>query len=223
MLNKEFNTWQQDYNAKIRRWVPAYDQLIESMTNLPENFKPVDILDLGSGNGNATGALLEKYPNAHFTLVDASEDMIVATQERFKSQKEIAYKEKYFQDLNFLPNSFDLVTAGLAFHHLDQVDKQALFAQIYLWLRPGGRLSISDLFATKQNPDYATQVIKPWEEFAKEQGTADEEWINLMEHHKEYDFPDTLEDHISWLEFVGFKGAKNTFRQGHWGNLQVFK
>lgn len=223
MLNQEFNNWQQDYTAKIRRWVPAYDQLIASMTTLAEDFKPADILDLGSGNGNAVAALLEKYPIADYTIVDASEEMIRASQERFAEQKAISYKEKFFQDLNFLPNSFDLVTAGLAFHHLDQVEKQSLFTQIYRWLRPGGCLSISDLFASKANPNYALNILTPWEEYAKKRGTSDEEWLNLMEHHAEFDFPDTLKDHLDWLASAGFKNASTKLVHGDWGNLKAFK
>ncbi|MEM6377701.1 MAG: class I SAM-dependent methyltransferase [Bacteroidota bacterium] len=223
MLNEEFNTWQQDYTAKIRRWVPAYDHLIAHLTTFPEAFTPKDILDLGSGNGNVVANLLEKYPAAQYTLVDASHDMILATQERFATHADFSYKEKYFQDLNFLPNSFDLVTACLAFHHLNGKEKKAIFAQLFRWLRPGGKLSISDLFASKENIDYETTIIRPWEAYAKEQGTPDEEWIGLMEHHAEFDFPDTLENHIYWLKEVGFQKAKTTFLHGDWGNLQVTK
>ena len=223
MLNEEFNTWQQDYTAKIRRWVPAYDQLIEHLTTFPPMFDPANILDLGSGNGNVVAALLDKYPKAEYTLVDASQDMILATQERFAAQANFSYIEKYFQDLNFFPNSFDLITACLAFHHLNGKEKQAIFAQIYRWLRPGGKLSISDLFANKKNANYETCVLKPLEAYAKKQGTPDEEWIGLMEHHTEFDFPDTLEDHIQWLKEVGFTEAKVTFQYGDWANLQVVK
>jgi ubiquinone/menaquinone biosynthesis C-methylase UbiE len=223
MLNQEFNTWQQDYSSKIRRWVPAYEELIGHLTTFPEDFKPADILDLGSGNGNATAALLQHYPAAHFTLVDASEEMIEATRQRFAAQAEVSFKEKYFQELNFLSNSFDLVLAGLAFHHLKAKEKQAVFEQIYRWLRPTGRLSISDLFASKKNPNYVAETLGPWEAYAKSQGTPEEEWITLMEHHEAFDFPDTFEDHISWLEAAGFKEPKIVFVQGDWGTLQVVK
>lgn len=223
MLNEEFNTWQVDYTAKIRRWVPAYDQLIEHLTTFPAMFDPRSILDLGSGNGNVVAALLHKYPLAHYTIVDASHDMIQATQKRFVQYPEIAYKENFFNELNFLSSSFDLITAGLALHHLNGAEKQDLFQQIHRWLRPGGRLSISDLFATKTNPNYQVEVLEPWEAYAKKHGTEAEEWLELMEHHAEFDFPDTLEDHIAWLEKVGFKEPKITFQHGHWGNLQMIK
>lgn len=223
MLNEEFNNWEKDYTAKIRRWVPAYDQLIEHMTSLPEHFNPVNILDLGSGNGNAVALLLKKYPSAQFTLVDASEKMILATQERFKGQEDIFFKQVFFQGLSFLSDTFDLVTAGLAFHHLKAEEKQRFFEQLYRWMRPGACLSISDLFAAKSNPNYKEKIIKDWEEYAKKKGTSEEEWKNLMEHHDHFDFPDTLEDHITWLETVGFKNAKSTLINGKWGNLQVWK
>lgn len=223
MLNKEFNTWQLDYNAKIRRWVPYYDQLIEEMVQPPSAQAPQDILDLGCGNGNAIALLLEKYPTADFTLVDAAEDMIEACRQRFEGQTNLIYAQKYFQELSLLPDSFDLVLAGLSFHHLQGEEKQKIFQEVYRWLRPGGVLSASDLYASKKHPDYQEEVLQVWEGLAKEQGTTDPEWEALLEHHAQYDFPDSFEEQITWMKEAGFSEVKITFVKGNWGTVQAIK
>ena len=204
MLNQEFNTWLHDYNERIRRWVPHYNQLVDSIAHLSATIDPKDILDLGCGNGNITHALVEHYPNAHYHLVDASSDMIGAVRQRFNHVDEITFSEKYFQNLRLHPSSFDVIAAGLSLHHLSSEEKPALLAKIYEWLRPGGIFTYGDLFASKRNPNYKQEVLGSWEKLAKANGTSDESWATLMEHHSEYDWPDLAEDQMQWLKDIGF-------------------
>ncbi|HKK73900.1 MAG TPA: class I SAM-dependent methyltransferase [Saprospiraceae bacterium] len=223
MLNKEFNQWQRDYNTKIRRWVPNYDGLISAMTEWSGQQPPTSILDLGCGNGNVVSALLPRYPRAQFTLVDASEDMLRACRQLFGHQKNIRYANQYFQELSFQPASFDLVVAGLAFHHLKGAEKQLVFQKIFQWLRPGGRLLASDLYASKQWPDYQQKVMAPWAAFAKKAGTPAEEWEAMLIHHAQFDFPDAFEDQEAWLQEAGFSAVEITYLVGYWGTIQARK
>ena len=223
MLNQEFNTWQQDYNAKIRRWVPHYDTLVKGMTQWSGDHPPATILDLGCGNGNTVGLLLKQYPEANYTLVDASEDMISACQFRFRQRSNIHYEQSYFQDLDFTTDTFDLVVAGLAFHHLKGPEKQAIFEQVYRWLRPGGELLASDLYASKQWPDYEGQVMQPWAAFAKKAGTPASEWEAMLVHHAQYDFPDSYEKQQHWLQKAGFTEVEINWVDGFWGTLRAKK
>lgn len=222
MLNKEFDTWQADYTAKINRWVPYYKDLLVQL--IPAGKAAKDILDLGSGNGNVVAQLMNQFPEASYSLVDASEEMLAATEFRFRNRPGVQQFQKYFQDLSFPSASFDLVTACLAFHHLKGEEKKAIFKEIIHWLRPGGVLMISDLFATKKDVNYPQEILQPWEQYAKSKGTPDEEWRSLMEHHQDYDFPDTLEDHVSWLRSAGFERV-DVFpsNQANWGTIQAQK
>ncbi len=50
------------------------------------------------------------------------------------------------RDLSFAPDSFDCILAGAVLHHLrDDADWQNAFARFHRWLKPGGRLYVSDL------------------------------------------------------------------------------
>ena len=223
MLDKEFDRWQEDYNAKITRWVPHYEQLINQLAELPNTFQPQEIMDLGCGNGNALALLLPIYSDAHYHLVDSSPEMIEAIRLRFKGQSNLSLMEKYFQDLNLLPNSLNLVVACLAIHHLKAEEKQQLFKSIYSWLQPGAYFVYSDIFGDKKDEDYQELVLSPWEAYAKSQGTPDEEWETLMEHHATFDFPDHLDTQINWLKRAGFETVTSKMNDRNFGTLQAFK
>ncbi len=221
-ISTEFNTWQSGYTEKILRWVPHYQELLESvLASLASDLTPSHILDLGCGNGNVTDLLMRRFPEASFTLVDASEEMLEACQTRFQSRSnQIRYVRGMFQDVELEEGSADLAIAVLAFHHLKGEEKQAFFSTLYSWLRPGGRLVYSDLFASKQSAGYQAEVLIPWERYAKSRGTEDQEWDALMDHHARYDFPDTYADTLTWLEAAGFQNCRVALQKGPWGMVE---
>jgi tRNA (cmo5U34)-methyltransferase len=221
-LAAEFDTWQNDYTAKILRWVPHYRKLINSLADeLPTGFQPSRILDLGCGNGNATALLAERFPKAKITLLDASPEMIEACKQRFSDRPDFEYVESYFQDAHFEDGSLDLIVAAFALHHLDQAEKQATFKKMSSWLKVGGILSSSDLHASKREADYQQRVLDPWEAFSKSQGTSDSEWDELMAHHSQYDKPDNYEDQFAWLAQAGFEQTRIAWQAAHFGNFQA--
>ena len=221
-LTQEFNAWQDGYTEKILRWVPHYEQLLGSVADcLPPGFAPKRILDLGCGNGNGTALLMSRFPDAQFTLLDASDEMIAACRERFLDRPDTNYLQCFFQEADFPAASFDLVVAVLALHHLPGPEKQALFPRICHWLMPGGILTYSDLFADKTAPDYAHTVIASWQDWALSHGTPESEWECLMDHHSKYDFPDALDEQENWLKNAGFATVQTVWQGGYWANVQA--
>ncbi len=94
----EFNDFSKNYTNDMIGCVPHYLSLISSFTKyFPDNFNPKSILDLGSGNGNVTAQLIPSFPNATFTLVDASAEMINLCRSQFKDY-DFIYDNKYFKD-----------------------------------------------------------------------------------------------------------------------------
>src|SRR5688572_27329051 len=66
------------YLARLRSALPMHNPQIEIMTRLISSTgTPVKrFLDLGSGDGILGAALLQRYPQAHGVLADASEHML---------------------------------------------------------------------------------------------------------------------------------------------------
>lgn len=224
MVGLEFDRLEDGYTDKIRRWVPYYDALLKSLfTSLPPDFRPKTILDLGAGNGNVTFLAMQVFPEADYVLVDASAKMINHCADRFGDSDQFIYKERYFQELSFLPQTLDLIVAGLSLHHLQAEEKQALFRSAYSWLRPGGIFTSTDLHVDRTKTDEHAQVIEEWERIAREQGSTTDDWEYLMDHYRKYDYPHGFEDQLRWLRQAQFPDPRIVWVKGAWGTIQARK
>lgn len=104
------------------------------------------IVDLGSGTGTGTFALLERFPTARVTAVDSSPAML----ERLTSaarDRELGDRVRTLEaDAGAgLPGvvDADLVWASASLHHLD--DPATALAGIRAALRPGGLLAVAEV------------------------------------------------------------------------------
>jgi tRNA (cmo5U34)-methyltransferase len=106
------------------------------------------ILDLGCGAGNFTLRVLQESPGLVCHLSDLSRPMLDRAEQRV--QKGGAMSVRTYQgdlrSLDFEENLFSCIVAGAVLHHLrDDADWESAFAQFCAWLKPGGRLFVSDL------------------------------------------------------------------------------
>ncbi|MDH3650495.1 MAG: class I SAM-dependent methyltransferase, partial [Saprospiraceae bacterium] len=135
------------YTQKMIRMVPHYQTLIELMTHsFPHPSAVRNVLELGAGNGNVSQKAIQKYPQAHFQLVDASEKMIHTLQSTFINRINIVYDLCLIQDCSFPVASFDLIIACFSLHHLSDDDKITTFKNVNRWLKPTGCFTYADLF-----------------------------------------------------------------------------
>lgn len=106
------------------------------------------LLDIGCGAGNLTLRLLQEVHPLDCHLVDLSLPMLVRAEQRVRTTG-CGSVSTYQSDLRTLPfeeDTFDCIVAGAVLHHLrDDADWSATFQQIHRWLKPGGRLYVSDL------------------------------------------------------------------------------
>jgi tRNA (cmo5U34)-methyltransferase len=122
------------------------------------------VLDLGCGAGNFALRVLQEIGQLHCHLVDLSQPMLTRAEQRLRAGGS-ASVQKYQSDLralSFPENSFDCILAGAVLHHLrDDSDWKSAFARFHAWLKPGGRIYVSDL-AYFEVPD-AQEVM--WERY----------------------------------------------------------
>lgn len=218
----EFNDFSKDYTNDMIGCVPYYLQLVSSFVKyLPNNFNPISILDLGCGNGNITAQLIPYFPNATFTLVDASSEMIDLCRHQFKDH-DFIYSNKYFKDFLFDAESYDLIVAGFSLHHCDNIEKRSIFKEIYSALKKGGIFSYCDLMINKTNPDHPN-LLEQWNKFVNQNFPDGKKWDWLMEHYEAFDKPTDYLHQIEWMKKAGFANIQIPFKKGYWVYLQAKK
>lgn len=83
---------------------------------------PKSILDVGCGGGLFTIRLAQRYPQAHVTGIDISQEAITfAKQQMHKANSPLQNIEFYVPSqskLNYPAHSFDVITSTLVCHHL---------------------------------------------------------------------------------------------------------
>jgi trans-aconitate 2-methyltransferase len=98
--------------------------------------KPAVIYDLGAGTGNVTRLLKSRWPNAHVTGVDQSQEMLAVAA---KDNREISWEQA---DLaTWAPSApGDIIYSNAALHWLGNHER--LFPALFSALAPGGVLAV---------------------------------------------------------------------------------
>ncbi len=122
-VSAQFHFDPDGYLEMIRGEVPRFDELQDcAIAAIP--FAPGRVLELGIGTGETTRRLLERYPDAEVTGLDASPEMVFRARELG-----IGVRLARMQDP--LPDGpWDLVISVLSVHHLDADGKRDLFRRV---------------------------------------------------------------------------------------------
>src|ERR1051325_3404939 len=75
-----------DYDAAIRRYIPAYEQMIATVVDLVDGH----VIDLGTGTGALAAAILANKPHARVRLVDIDPTMLETAAARVAAYAERA-------------------------------------------------------------------------------------------------------------------------------------
>jgi tRNA (cmo5U34)-methyltransferase len=211
------------YTAAIDRCVPRYREMLWAILHyLPTAWTPTRILELGCGTGNLSELVCRQFPDASIRLVDFSGRLLDQCKSRLSEFGSTEYQEEDFRNLEYAPNSLDLVVSSISLHHLTHEEKAHLFVNIHDWLDDGGVFSYSDQFAGVTDDLYAKQMAD-WRERSRQLGASADEWDDWMVHQEAHDHHATLIDQIEWLRKVGFTAIDCTWRYILWTVLQARK
>ena len=111
---------------------PALEKMLPS-------FAGRDVLDLGCGYGWHCRYAAE-HGAASVLGTDLSQKMLAVARTR-NAHPQVTYRQAAMEDLDFAPESFDVVLSSLAFHYVKEYE--ALIQKIRRWLRPDGWLVFS--------------------------------------------------------------------------------
>jgi SAM-dependent methyltransferase len=149
---------------------------------------PQRVLDLGCGDGRLAALVLEARPSvAHVIAADRSDGMLERARERFADDDRVSVVRYDLNDTLDFATRFDLIVSGFAIHHVGDVRKQSLFAEVRRALEPGGRflnLEVVQSSTPRRHPEFLAAIGR----------TADDPEDNLA----------TIDEQLAWLAAVGF-------------------
>lgn len=197
-----FGSMAASYDSLIRRCVPRYDEMTDRLFDyLPGN--PARILELGTGTGNLTLKLANRFPHAAITTVDASHEMLEMTRRRLGDDSDrVRFIQARFEDVAFDDASFNIVTSCISLHHVE--DKASLCRSIRRWLAPSGRFALADQCRGATDEIHMINW-RLWIDFCLEPGRCSaQEMQEMLEHADAHDHYTPVREHFDLLRASGF-------------------
>lgn len=193
---------------------------------------PKRLLDLGSGDGTISKVLLEADPALEATLFDGSADMLEGAKKNLGGYKGIEYRVGTFQSLlleggteegrgtSIFGGSYNIVTSGLAIHHLPSDGKEALFKLIFGALVPGGYFL--NMEVTRSTSEALQGWYRRlWEEWAGECSDRKERYDRFKGaigkargKGTSVDYAEPLDSQLGYLRSVGFTDVECYYKYG---------
>ncbi|WP_133407320.1 class I SAM-dependent methyltransferase [Parashewanella tropica] len=132
-------------NNPVRFWVQNHIEMprLMSMFARPPQ-TPSSVLEIGCGFGNGVELIRRHLNPAHITAVDFDDEMVYATQKRFKGSDEILIQQADAEQLPFEDEQFDMVFEFAVFHHIP--NWQQAVVEVNRVLKPRGYFVIEDLY-----------------------------------------------------------------------------
>jgi ubiquinone/menaquinone biosynthesis C-methylase UbiE len=195
------------YDEQRKLFIPCFDDYYGlSVSFLKKTRNDIrQILDLGAGTGLLTKRLYDQYPNANYTLVDISEQMLEIARQRFEGLDSFKYLiSDYSRDLP--SEKFDLIASALSFHHIENKDKLLLYSNIYKSLEDGGCLLNLDQF-NASSEEMNKRYNDYWYAYINASGITLEDKESLNKR-RELDKENTIGETKHLLAKVGFRNVE---------------
>lgn len=125
----------------------------ETLRRMLPDFKGKRVLDLGCGYGWHCVYAME-HGAASVTGIDLSEKMLSVAREK-TPYPQVEYKRMPIEDIDFPPDSFDIILSSLAFHYVKDFDRVA--KKIHACLTEGGAFVFS-----AEHPVFTAEGSQQW-------------------------------------------------------------
>jgi trans-aconitate methyltransferase len=189
-----------EYDARIRTFIPDYEEMLDAAAALVSARRPRAIVDLGTGTGALAARIAERLPRVTIVGVDEDAGMLDAARRRLPRARTTLVNDSFLRAP--LPRC-DAVTASFALHHVASPRvKSKLFARVRLALRRGGTLISADCHPSSIT-SLATAGLAAWQRFVASTYGPRKARGFLQAWAKE-DFYTTLEEELRLLRTAGF-------------------
>ncbi|HWR66318.1 MAG TPA: class I SAM-dependent methyltransferase [Bellilinea sp.] len=157
-------TYDQDTAANSGFPFERYSQVLQTVLRTAQPYARQMVLDLGAGTGNLTALFVAAGCRVWGT--DYSSEMLVLARQKLP---QVTFVQTDIRDPRpgELPEKFDTIVSGYAFHHFITAEKVRLIHDLAVnHLTPGGRIVIADIaFASLVDQEAERQAQgKEWNE-----------------------------------------------------------
>jgi tRNA (cmo5U34)-methyltransferase len=215
--------WEEDDSATFIRYgelfVPQRDEQLQALLALvpAEPDEEFAAVDLGSGPGAVSLALLDAFPQCRVAAIDLSPLMLSTLRERAggRANRVTCIEGDIAGEAwtNAVEAPVRVIVSSLAIHHLDGPGKQRLYSRLGGMLEPEGALLILDI-VEPINAQAARAYAEEWDRAvasAAESWDVEDAltvfrggWNHFATTDLEFDKPSLLRDNLRWLDEAGF-------------------
>jgi len=221
-IKEQFNHIAEKYDSHRKCFIPCFDDFYTRSVSLLKHYRKdfMNIADLGAGTGLLTKAIYEMYPNANYTLIDISKDMLKIARERFSGIGNFNFLEyNYVEDIPV--NNCDLICSALSIHHLEENDKENLYKNVYSKLNENGCFINLDQFVAKSEKIDAL-YNSWWHDYINNSGIKQDEKEAHLERRK-LDKENTMDETIKLLKKSGFENVECVYNFMKLGVVMAIK
>jgi tRNA (cmo5U34)-methyltransferase len=180
------------------------------------------LVELCSGEGLLSRALLERFPGCRMLALDGSAEMRERTRATCGGAAErltVAAFDLAARDWRSFAEPPRAIVSSLAIHHLDGAGKRALFRDLAAALAPGGVLVIADIVRPPDARGLAV-AAQQWDEAVRAQALALDGDLRAFAEFQRLgwnyfrdpdgdpiDKPSSLAEQLGWMAEAGFTGV----------------
>lgn len=196
------------FDDMISRSIPLYREIIDRQVQLISRYyqQGTTIYDLGCSNGNLGLTVCRRMGEQPFTMkaVDNSAPMLSVYRERLEATDCDGRITLLCQNIceTFIENA-SVVVLNFTLQFLPEKDRNAMIANIYKGLNPGGVLLFSEKI-THADPELAKLQQDFYYAFKRENGYSELEISQKREALEKILIPETLDQHMDRLRDAGF-------------------
>jgi tRNA (cmo5U34)-methyltransferase len=219
--------WREDDSALFidygRAFTPERERQQAIICELVASVMPARVVELCCGAGELLSLLLERLPAARALALDGSPAMLAKTKHTCAAHAERLELQQFdlaAQGWRRLEPAPAAICSSLAVHHLDGGQKQQLFKDLHVALRPGGIFVLADLIRPQSDAGWRI-AAEDWDRAVvlrsqqiygddrAEQKFAELRWNYFCwPDDNTIDHPSSVAEHFSWLEAAGFEAIE---------------